>query len=623
MRGTGRAGLSRAAALALACAALAAGCGERGDGKPAGAQGALYHYRLAAERYREGDFDAAIGIYEKSLQMNPKLAEAHLDLGIIYDDYKGAKDKAIEQYREFLSLEPRSAKAEMVRRWILRAGEEKSASPPPGGAEEQTSSAPGGESAPSRAEADRVREDLAILRAENEAYLKTVEALRNELTQARQEIAVAQPSAPGAAATPAAAGAAVVSGAGPFGASVSGWEAEKARLWERYRSEKGMFEKTLATLGEEIAHLQAQKAASDDALKKTHARLEGAGTAATGDAAAARELEDAREKLRDVEKKSSASLKERDSMLSKLKNAERKLQAYRMQQASSDSPLLLAKVKADAERDREELKKSYEKKVSEAVAGAARVRAELQRELAEARRVAGKAPSGAPSPEPPQGAAKAKADAEREKAEMKQFYERKLAEAVGASGREKADMQKELAEARREAAYLKEQAEKARATAGKSEQYTAGAIERLREQFRREKNEMEQQYRKDREQLLARIHAQRATAPAPAPPPAVRPAPPTSAGQGASERVDRRAGQPARPVQPSASQWVEPGARKAAPRPASRRYRTVKGDTLRALAQRFYGSPGRWKSIYDANRGTLQDRGASSTLRPGWVLIIP
>lgn len=622
MRRTGRTELSRAAALALACAALAAGCGERGDVKPSGAKGALYHYRLAAEKYREGDFDVAIGIYEKSLQMNPRLAEAHLDLGIIYDDYKGAKDKAIEQYREFLSLEPRSPKAEMVRRWILRAGEEKGAPAAPGAIEEPSTA--GGEPAPSRAEADRAREDLAILRAENEAYLKTVEALRNELTQAKQEIAAAQPGAPRAVETPAAPGAAAVPEAGPFGASVSGWEAEKAHLWDRYRSEKGQFEKTVAMLREEIAHLQAQKAASDDALKKTHAGSEGVAPAAAGDAAAARELEAARERLRNVEKRSSAAGKDRDSLLLKLKDAERRLQAYRMQQASSDSPLLLAKVKADAERDRAELRKTYEKRISETVAGAARERVELQRELAEAQRAGGRASSAVPTPEPILGSARTRADAEREKAEMKQFYERRLAEASGAAVREKADMQRELSETRREAAYLKGQIEKARATAGQSEQYSAGAIERLREQFRREKSELEQQYRKDREQLLAKVRAQRATAPVSAPPPSVRPAPPVSAGQGASERIDRRTGQSAaRQARPAATQWVEPGARNAAPAKASRRYRTVKGDSLRSLAQRFYGSPGRWKSIYDANLATLQGQGASTALRPGWILVIP
>ena len=82
----GGAGALRAAALAAAFAALASGCGERGDERAKGGTGALYHYRLAAEKYREGDFDAAIDIYERSLQMNPKLAEAHLDLGIINDE---------------------------------------------------------------------------------------------------------------------------------------------------------------------------------------------------------------------------------------------------------------------------------------------------------------------------------------------------------------------------------------------------------------------------------------------------------------------------------------------------------------------------------------------------------
>ena len=629
----------RAAALVLACAALAAGCGDRGDGKAGGAKGALYHYRLAAEKYREGDFDAAIGSYEKTLQMNPKLAEAHLDLGIIYDDYKGSKDKAVEQYRAFLSLEPRSAKAEMVRRWILKAEEEKGAAAPPGASAEPTPS--------SRTEGDRAREDLAILRAENEAYLKTVEALRNELTQAKGEIVVLRASGPrGAGSGTAAAGAPAVEGKSPVALSASGWDAEKAQLWERYRGEKGRFDRALETLKEEIAHLQAQKAASDDALKKTHARLEDAGKAAEGRAQApaevpsARELEAAQERIREIEKKSSASLRDRDALAAKLKDAERRLQGYRMQ-ASSDSPLLLSKVKADAEREREDLRKAYEKKYSDSAASFARERGELQRELSEARRAAGRGPSApASTPEPSQSAARIKADAERDRAELKQYYERKLAEAAGTAGREKTAMQTEISEARREAAYLKAQTEKARATAGKSEQYTAGAMERLREQFRREKAEMEGQFKRDREQLLARVNAQRAKAPAAVPVPAPTPvaarlSPPASSGQGAPERRDRRAGPPEslrtgeatlanrRAGQSPASRWVEPGARKPAAPAAPRRYRTAKGDTLRSLAQRFYGSPGRWKSIYDANRDTLRGQNASAGLRSGWILVIP
>lgn len=601
----GGVGALRAAALAAAFAALASGCGERGNERAKGGTGALYHYRLAAEKYREGDFDAAIDIYERSLQMNPKLAEAHLDLGIINDDYRGAKDKAIEHYRAFLALEPRSAKAEMVRRWILKIEEGKSAAGEGGPAAPPPSAPEAGEAAP-RVGQERLREDLAILRAENEAYLKTVEALRGELTQARDELADLRSAAPAGTERD------TVS-------TASGWEAEKREIWQRYRKEKEGYERGLEALREEIAHLQAQRASSDDALKKALLKIEEGAKAPppVEGGAPGRELGEALEKLREAEQRSAAGARERQALLSRLKDAERKLQGYRLQ-APSDSPLLLSKVKADAERERQELKKAYEKRIADATAGFARERGEMQRELAEAHRAAAKGQAaGAVTP----GAAqRTRADAEREKAELKEQYEQRIAEAQVTATREKADIQKELAEARREAEYLRAQAEKARTTAGQSEQYTAGAMERLREQFRREKAELEERFRKERETLLARVNAQGgssraggAARPAVSPAAPTRPAP-SSTTRRTTARGERRAATP---------RWSEPGARPtAAPMPV-RRHRTVKGDTLRSIAQRFYGSPGRWKSVYDANLNTLRGQRPSASLPPGWILVIP
>lgn len=54
MSGGDGAGLVRAAALAAFCVALVAGCGESEEGRATGGAGALYQYRLAAEKYREG-----------------------------------------------------------------------------------------------------------------------------------------------------------------------------------------------------------------------------------------------------------------------------------------------------------------------------------------------------------------------------------------------------------------------------------------------------------------------------------------------------------------------------------------------------------------------------------------
>ncbi len=44
------------------------------------------------------------------------------------------------------------------------------------------------------------------------------------------------------------------------------------------------------------------------------------------------------------------------------------------------------------------------------------------------------------------------------------------------------------------------------------------------------------------------------------------------------------------------------------------------GETLSGIASEYYGSPGQWRKIFEANRGTIQD---ANTIRPGTKLIIP
>jgi nucleoid-associated protein YgaU len=46
----------------------------------------------------------------------------------------------------------------------------------------------------------------------------------------------------------------------------------------------------------------------------------------------------------------------------------------------------------------------------------------------------------------------------------------------------------------------------------------------------------------------------------------------------------------------------------------------LKKQTLSAISQKYYGSPGNWKKILDANRNTIKD---PNKLIPGTKLIIP
>jgi nucleoid-associated protein YgaU len=67
------------------------------------------------------------------------------------------------------------------------------------------------------------------------------------------------------------------------------------------------------------------------------------------------------------------------------------------------------------------------------------------------------------------------------------------------------------------------------------------------------------------------------------------------------------------PPQPAAAPQPAP----AAPQPS---YTVAKGDTLSAIAKREYGDAGKWRVIYEANRGTIKNPDA---IQPGQVLSIP
>ncbi|AWV06002.1 LysM peptidoglycan-binding domain-containing protein [Marilutibacter maris] len=56
------------------------------------------------------------------------------------------------------------------------------------------------------------------------------------------------------------------------------------------------------------------------------------------------------------------------------------------------------------------------------------------------------------------------------------------------------------------------------------------------------------------------------------------------------------------------------------PDPVEQAYTVEKGDTLSAIAKRFYGSAGKWPLIFEANRDQLDN---PDRIFPGQVLRIP
>jgi tetratricopeptide (TPR) repeat protein len=77
-----------------------------------------YHYNLGVLYTQNKDFETAVKEFKACLSANPKNAQAHYNLGIIFDDYFKDKENARYHYRTFLELAPTSEDAESVREWL-------------------------------------------------------------------------------------------------------------------------------------------------------------------------------------------------------------------------------------------------------------------------------------------------------------------------------------------------------------------------------------------------------------------------------------------------------------------------------------------------------------------------
>jgi nucleoid-associated protein YgaU len=107
--------------------------------------------------------------------------------------------------------------------------------------------------------------------------------------------------------------------------------------------------------------------------------------------------------------------------------------------------------------------------------------------------------------------------------------------------------------------------------------------------------------------------------PAPAPAPVVRqPAPAPQQRQVPAPIIDdRREAQNGAPAASEGFVIAAPGTDAGA---NGRLHRVAKGETLAKLARKYYGDPGQWRRIHEANRETI---GNPDSIRPGIVLIIP
>jgi tetratricopeptide (TPR) repeat protein len=67
---------------------------------------AALHNNLATLCAVRMEYDRAVREYQRAIELKPDLAEAYLDMGIIYKDYLKKKDKAIEAFRSYVALKP-------------------------------------------------------------------------------------------------------------------------------------------------------------------------------------------------------------------------------------------------------------------------------------------------------------------------------------------------------------------------------------------------------------------------------------------------------------------------------------------------------------------------------------
>jgi len=75
----------------------------------------------AKQMVDERDYRAAAALYRKALLVNPQLANAHLEIGLLYDDKLSDPVAAIYHYRQYLELRPDSNKRQVVEDFIERA----------------------------------------------------------------------------------------------------------------------------------------------------------------------------------------------------------------------------------------------------------------------------------------------------------------------------------------------------------------------------------------------------------------------------------------------------------------------------------------------------------------------
>src|SRR5579859_3311497 len=78
------------------------------------------HFIKGRNLVMQGDFEGAIGSFEKALAINPRSAAAHFELAVLFESHDKGNDPAaaIYHFERFLKIRPGSPRADLVRQEI-------------------------------------------------------------------------------------------------------------------------------------------------------------------------------------------------------------------------------------------------------------------------------------------------------------------------------------------------------------------------------------------------------------------------------------------------------------------------------------------------------------------------
>src|SRR5436309_2155590 len=77
------------------------------------------HFLAGRSRVSALDYKGAIESFERALEVNPKSASAHLELGLLFDQKDPEPATAIYHFEHYLKLHPNAENAETIRMRIL------------------------------------------------------------------------------------------------------------------------------------------------------------------------------------------------------------------------------------------------------------------------------------------------------------------------------------------------------------------------------------------------------------------------------------------------------------------------------------------------------------------------